>query len=127
MPRWTARVDPALSMENASVAALPATHRFRRRDAAGRRPPSRPRGTVARPRLIRRLSEAREPPFVVLVAPAGYGKTTLLSEWAACDGRRFAWIDMGAGDCDSDRLLAAVRRTVRTLSQPCWWSTTPTW
>jgi LuxR family maltose regulon positive regulatory protein len=104
-------------METASAAALPATHRFRRRDAAGRRPPTRPRGTVARPRLIRRLSEAREPPFVLLVAPAGYGKTTLLSEWAACDGRRFVWIDLGAGDCDSDRLLASVRRTV-CESQP---------
>jgi LuxR family transcriptional regulator, maltose regulon positive regulatory protein len=54
---------------------------------------------------------------VLLVAPAGYGKTTLLSEWAACDGRRFAWIDLGAGDCDSDRLLASVRRTV-CESQP---------
>ena len=43
---------------------------------------------------------------MLLVAPAGYGKTTLLSEWAACDGRRFAWIDLGAGEHDSDRLVA---------------------
>ena len=54
---------------------------------------------------------------MLLVAPAGYGKTTLLSEWAACDGRRFVWIDLGAGDCDSFRLLASVRRTV-CESQP---------
>ena len=55
---------------------------------------------------------------MLLVAPAGYGKTTLLSEWAACDGRRFAWIDLGACDNDSDRLLASVRRTVHDTQPP---------
>jgi LuxR family transcriptional regulator, maltose regulon positive regulatory protein len=55
---------------------------------------------------------------VLLVAPAGYGKTTLLSEWAACDGRRFAWIDLGAGDRDSDRLVASVKRTVHDTEPP---------
>ena len=105
-------------MEPASTAVLPAAHRFRRRDAAGCRPPTRPRGLVARPRLVRRLSEARDAQFVLLVAPAGYGKTTLLSEWAACDGRRFAWIDLAAGDTDSERLLAAVKRTVHDGRAP---------
>jgi len=52
------------------------------------------------------------------VAPAGYGKTTLLSEWAAGDGRRFAWIDFGAGDGDPARLLAAAKRTVHDTKQP---------
>jgi LuxR family transcriptional regulator, maltose regulon positive regulatory protein len=99
-------------MEPASTAALPAGHRFRRRDTARHRPPTRPRGLVGRKRLVRRLSEARDAPLVLLVAPAGYGKTTLLSEWAACDGRRFAWIDLAAGDIDPDRLVAAVKRTV---------------
>ena len=107
-----------VAMEPASTAVLPATHRFRRRDAARRCPPTRPRGLITRPRLVRRLSEAREAQFVLLVAPAGYGKTTLLSEWAACDGRRFAWIDMGAGENDSDRLLAAVKRTVHDGQAP---------
>jgi LuxR family maltose regulon positive regulatory protein len=97
---------------------MPATHRFRRRDAARRCPPTRPRGLITRPRLVRRLSEARDAQFVLLVAPAGYGKTTLLSEWAACDGRRFAWIDMGGGENDSDRLLAAVKRTVHDGQAP---------
>ena len=97
---------------------MPATHRFRRRDAARRCPPSRPRGLITRPRLVRRLSEARDAQFVLLVAPAGYGKTTLLSEWAACDVRRFAWIDMGAADSDSDRLLAAVKRTLHDGQAP---------
>jgi LuxR family maltose regulon positive regulatory protein len=55
---------------------------------------------------------------VLLVAPAGYGKTTLLSEWAACDGRRFAWIDLAAGDNAPDRLIAAVKRTVHDGQAP---------
>jgi LuxR family maltose regulon positive regulatory protein len=73
---------------------------------------------VPRSRLVRRLREARETPFVLLVAPAGYGKTTLLSEWAACDGRRFAWIDLRAGAHDSDRLVASVKRTVHDTQPP---------
>jgi LuxR family maltose regulon positive regulatory protein len=105
-------------MEPASTAVLPAAHRFRRRDAARCRPPTRPRGLVARPRLVGRLSEARDAPFVLLVAPAGYGKTTLLTEWAARDGRRFVWFAVGAGDNDADRLLAAVKRTVHDGEAP---------
>jgi len=45
-------------------------------------------GLVARPRLVRRLLAARGTPrLAVLVAPAGYGKTTLLREWADADSR----------------------------------------
>ena len=42
------------------------------------------------------------------MAPAGYGKTTLLSEWAACDGRPFAWISLDEQDNDPVHLLAHV-------------------
>ena len=57
-------------------------------------------------------------PFVLVVAPVGYGKTTLLSEWAASDGRRFAWIDLSAGDNDPERLLASVNRTAHDTDPP---------
>jgi len=106
------------AMEPASIAARPAAHRSGRRRAAGPRPPTRPHGSIPRARLVRRLREAREAPLVLLVAPAGYGKTTLLSEWAGCDGRRFAWIDLGAGDHDSDRLVASVQRTAHDTGPP---------
>ena len=58
-------------------------------------PPGAPRlapGLVPRPRLLRALAAARELPLVLLAAPAGFGKTTLLAEWAARDGRPFSWI-----------------------------------
>ena len=45
---------------------------------------------VPRPELVRRLVAARDVPVVLVVAPAGYGKTILLSQWAHADSRRFA-------------------------------------
>jgi ATP/maltotriose-dependent transcriptional regulator MalT len=55
-----------------------------------RRPLLRP-GTVRRSSLIARLARDAGP-IVSVAAPAGYGKTTLLSQWAERDGRAFAWV-----------------------------------
>ena len=52
------------------------------------KPTIRP-GVVSRPRLLARLSAARTLPIVAVVAPAGYGKTTLLALWAEADDRAF--------------------------------------
>jgi LuxR family maltose regulon positive regulatory protein len=52
-------------------------------------------GLISRPRLVRRLIASRDVPLVLLVAPSGYGKTTLLREWALEDGRPFVWLDVG--------------------------------
>jgi LuxR family maltose regulon positive regulatory protein len=38
------------------------------------------------------------PPLILLAAPAGYGKTTLLHEWSAKDTRPFAWLTLGPDD-----------------------------
>jgi LuxR family transcriptional regulator, maltose regulon positive regulatory protein len=65
-------------------------------------------GVVPRQRLVRRLMDARELPVALVVAPAGYGKTTILSEWEACDGRPFAWVKLDAGDNDPLTLLSAI-------------------
>lgn len=46
---------------------------------------------VPRPELVARLTGA-EASVAVIAAPAGYGKTTLAREWAACDARPFAWV-----------------------------------
>src|SRR3954467_3713705 len=50
-------------------------------------------GLVGRDRLLRRLLGARDVPLVVLLAPAGYGKTTLLCQWAQRDARPFMWLE----------------------------------
>ncbi|HMN99348.1 MAG TPA: LuxR C-terminal-related transcriptional regulator [Miltoncostaeaceae bacterium] len=50
-------------------------------------------GDVVRDALVERLVAAEDVPLVVVEAPAGYGKTTLLSHWADADARAFAWVD----------------------------------
>jgi LuxR family transcriptional regulator, maltose regulon positive regulatory protein len=62
-------------------------------------------GVVPRPELLARLRDAREVPTVAVVAPAGYGKTTLLALWAAADDRPFAWLSVDPHDNDPIVLL----------------------
>ena len=72
-----------------------------------RRPPVRP-GTVPRPFLIERLRRADRGPIVSVVAPPGYGKTTLLAQWAERNGRAFAWVSVDEADNDPKVLLSYV-------------------
>jgi LuxR family maltose regulon positive regulatory protein len=48
--------------------------------------------SIPRTTLLERLESALDIPVVVIVAPAGYGKTTLVSQWAERDPRRAEWI-----------------------------------
>ena len=43
-----------------------------------------------------------------MAAPAGYGKTTLLGQWAEHDGRPFAWVSLDERDNDPKVLLSYV-------------------
>jgi len=54
---------------------------------------------------VNRLRAAGAFPRVVVVAPAGYGKTTLLAQWAARDARPFAWLSVDERDNDPIVLL----------------------
>lgn len=65
-------------------------------------------GLVSRPRLLRRLGDGTGATVVLVAAPAGHGKTTLLADWARRDGRPFAWIDVDDSLDDPSRLVAAV-------------------
>ncbi len=71
------------------------------------RPLIRP-GTVRRSSLIERLAWGDPGPIVSVVAPAGYGKTTLLSQWAERNGRAFAWVSVDEADNDPKVLLRYV-------------------
>ena len=62
-------------------------------------PLARP-GTVAKADVITRLCRSSLP-FVAVVAPAGYGKTTLLARWAEADSRPFAWVALDGRDDDA--------------------------
>ena len=71
------------------------------------RPLLRP-GTVRRLLLLERLARDESRPIVSVVAPAGYGKTTLLSQWAERSGQAFAWVSVEEPDNDPKILLTYV-------------------
>jgi LuxR family maltose regulon positive regulatory protein len=72
--------------------------------------PVSPRARVRRPGLVRRLAAAHGAPLALLIAPAGYGKTSVLADWAEQDDRPFAWIAATEQDDDADHLLASIIR-----------------
>ncbi len=70
-------------------------------------PPLRPM-VVHRPWLVARLMEGLAHPLTLISAPAGFGKTTLVSEWRASEaGRRYpaAWLSLDPDDNDLARFL----------------------
>ena len=78
-------------------------------------PPFPRKGIVVRHGLLERLSE-RDEPVVALIAPAGYGKSTLLSQWADRRQAPVAWLSADERDNDPATLLrgltAAIDRAV---------------
>jgi LuxR family maltose regulon positive regulatory protein len=76
---------------------------------------------VSRPRLIERLDTGLERTLTLVSAPAGFGKTTLLSEWVRRFQDRAAWLSLDAGDNDTVRfwtyLVAALRTVQADLGQ----------
>jgi LuxR family transcriptional regulator, maltose regulon positive regulatory protein len=65
-------------------------------------------GSVYRLPLVEELAKDRSHPIVSVVAPAGYGKTTLLSQWAEADAQPFAWVSVDEGDNDPRVLLTYI-------------------
>jgi LuxR family transcriptional regulator, maltose regulon positive regulatory protein len=65
-------------------------------------PRSRPE-LVSRTRLLERLAEGTMRELTLVCAPAGFGKTTLLSEWAKTSDRPVAWLSLDEGDNDPVR------------------------
>jgi LuxR family maltose regulon positive regulatory protein len=72
-------------------------------------------GTVCRSLLIERLARGDPCPIVSVVAPAGYGKTTLLAQWAERDGRSFAWVSVDDKDNDPKVLLTYVAEALNAV------------
>ena len=70
-------------------------------------------GVVSRAHLVQtaRSSDCR---LVTVTAPAGYGKSTFLAEWAAAEDRRVAWVSLDRLDDDPSTLLVSL------ASAYCW-------
>ena len=79
-------------------------------------PPPRPK-VVLRPRLIERLNEGLFRRKLTLIsAPAGFGKTTLVSEWVAGCERPVAWLSLDEGDNDPTRFLTYLVAALQTIA-----------
>ncbi|MGA9833240.1 MAG: LuxR C-terminal-related transcriptional regulator [Trebonia sp.] len=70
-------------------------------------PPGVRPGIVVRTALVERLAATRVP-VITVAAPPGYGKTTLMSQWAERIGSRAAWLSCDDGDNDPVVLLSAL-------------------
>ena len=71
---------------------------------------------VSRPRLIERLNEGLHRHLILISAPAGFGKTTLVSEWVADCQRPVAWLSLDAGDNDPIRFLTYLIAALQTIA-----------
>src|SRR2546421_3290410 len=78
-------------------------------------PPLRP-NVVIRPRLIERLNEGLHRKLTLIAAPAGFGKTTLISQWVASCDRQVAWLSLDEGDNDPTRFLTYLVAALQTIA-----------
>src|SRR5947209_1179317 len=71
---------------------------------------------VSRPRLLERLNEGLHGKLTLIAAPAGFGKTTLVSEWVEGIERPTAWLSLDEGDNDPARFLAYLVAALQTIA-----------
>jgi LuxR family maltose regulon positive regulatory protein len=77
--------------------------------------PPRP-NIVLRPRLMERLNKGLFCRITLISAPAGFGKTTLVSEWLAGCRRPVAWLSLDEGDNDPTRFLTYMITALQTIA-----------
>ena len=82
-------------------------------------PPPRPK-MVLRPRLVERLNDGLHGKLTLISAPAGFGKSTLVSEWVAGCERgepkvRVAWLSLDEGDNAPPRFLTYLIAALQTI------------
>jgi len=89
-------------------------------------PPASPH-MILRPRLVDRLNKGLHRKLTLISAPAGFGKSTLISEWAACCGREgpeapgeqklcVAWLSLDEEDSEPGRFLTYLVAALRTVA-----------
>jgi LuxR family maltose regulon positive regulatory protein len=79
------------------------------------KPPLRP-NVVPRPHLLARLTAGLHHKLTLIVAPAGFGKTMLVSAWAAGCDRPVVWLSLDTGDNDLIRFLTYLVAALRTMA-----------
>ncbi len=79
--------------------------------------PKKLRFELERPRLLSQLEAASDLQLVALIAPSGYGKTTLLAQFARTEGCKTVWLELSEDHADPVILARALAAALR-LSQP---------
>jgi LuxR family transcriptional regulator, maltose regulon positive regulatory protein len=72
-------------------------------------------GTIRRASLLDRLAGGDKRRVVSVVAPPGYGKTTLLAQWAESGGTPFAWVSVDERDNDPKVLLTYIAEALDAI------------
>ncbi|MBV9229552.1 MAG: LuxR family transcriptional regulator, partial [Chloroflexi bacterium] len=70
---------------------------------------------VSRSHLVERLQEGVAGPLTLISAPAGFGKTTLLTQWRASSGIPVAWLSLESEDNEPVRFLSYLIAALQTL------------
>lgn len=87
------------------------------RDRARSVPPTPGIETIQRSRLDE-LYESSRGQVLRVLAPGGFGKSTLVSRWAADDDRQVVWLDLERIDNDSEVLTATLSNALADLDAP---------
>jgi LuxR family maltose regulon positive regulatory protein len=112
--------------ENVALATVPALHASVQDErsyslspllATKLNAPQPPVQLVSRPHLVERLQQAIEHPLTLIAAPAGFGKTTLLSSWLENAALPVAWLSLEQDDDDLTRFWSYVFTALSRLHQ----------
>lgn len=71
---------------------------------------------IERARLVELLNQAMGHRLILLSAPAGFGKTTLLNQWSAQHRRRVAWVSLDVQDNDPNHFWRYVIAALQPIS-----------
>ena len=77
--------------------------------------PTTRRERVPRPALVDRLNEGLTGKLTLISAPAGFGKTTLMTDWLQQLDRPSAWVSLDEGDNDPARLCAYILTALQRI------------
>src|SRR5512143_1160266 len=71
---------------------------------------------VERTRLMERIQAGMKRALTLVVAPAGFGKTTMIADWARCASLPVTWLSLERTDHAPDRFLFYLIGTLQQLS-----------
>ena len=91
---------------NPALGAIPRTKLYR---------PPVPADVVPRTNLFERMRSSKDLPLTLVCAPAGYGKSTLVSHWIDMSGVRSAWLSLDESENDLSTFLSCLVAAVQTL------------